>query len=90
MNFKAFHRILASAVLLLSLASTTVDVQADIHNFTVDVTTDLSDNNLDDDICADAAFFQEYFRNPYTVWIADFYELCFHNYNVITFELFCQ
>jgi len=55
MNFNGFHRILASMILLLSLASTTVDVQADIHNFTVDVTTDLSDDNLDDDICADAA-----------------------------------
>lgn len=54
MNFNGFHRILASLILLLSLASTTVDVQADIHNFTVDVTTDSSDDNLDDGICADA------------------------------------
>ena len=55
MNFRAFHRVLASVFLLLSLFSTAVDAQADPYEFTVDVITDTSDANLDDNACADAA-----------------------------------
>ena len=54
MNFRAFHRILASAVLLLSVLSTTVDVHAGVFNFTVNSSADTSDANLLDNICADA------------------------------------
>jgi len=55
MNFRAFHRVLASVFLLFSLFSTAVDAQADPYEFTVDVITDTSDANLDDNACADAA-----------------------------------
>ena len=54
MNFRAFHRILASAVLLLSVFSTTVGVQAGVYNFTVNSSADTSDANLLDNVCADA------------------------------------
>jgi len=54
MNFRAFHRILASVILLLCLFSTSVEVQAATHYFTVDTTNDTSDANLTDNICADA------------------------------------
>jgi parallel beta-helix repeat protein len=55
MNFRAFHRIFASVILLLSLFSTTADVHAEIYNFTVDVTDDTSDADLTDKVCEDAA-----------------------------------
>ena len=54
MNFRAFHRILASVILLLSLFSTAVDAQADPYDFIVDVTTDMSDANPGDNACEDA------------------------------------
>ncbi len=54
MKLKAFHRIFASVILLLSIFSTSVEVQAVTHNFAVDTTDDTSDANLADNICADA------------------------------------
>jgi parallel beta-helix repeat protein len=54
MNFRAFQRILSSVILLLSLFSTNVHVQASTYNFTVDVTDDTSDADLGNNICADA------------------------------------
>jgi len=54
MKFRAFHRVLTSVILLLSLFSTTVHVRADTHNFTVNTTDDTADANLADNACADA------------------------------------
>lgn len=55
MNFRAFHRILASAVLLLSVFSTTVGVQAGVYNFTVNSSADTSDANPGNGVCADSS-----------------------------------
>lgn len=54
MNFRAFFRLLASVILLLSLFSNTVQVKAVVDDFYVDVTSDTSDANLDDNECIDA------------------------------------
>ncbi len=55
MNRRAFHRILASLILLLSAFSTTMNVQAAIYNFTVNSSADTSDANLGDAVCADSS-----------------------------------
>ncbi|GEM_PF-1633979 len=55
MNFRAFHRVLASVILLLSLFSTTIDVHAEEHNFGVNSSADTSDADPGDTVCADAS-----------------------------------
>ncbi len=54
MNFRMFHRILASVILLLFLFSTSVEVRAENYDFTVSVTADTSDANPGDNSCEDA------------------------------------
>lgn len=54
MSFRAFHRVTLCVILLLSIFSTSVEVQAATYYFTVDTTNDTIDANLTDNICADA------------------------------------
>jgi CSLREA domain-containing protein len=55
MKFRAFHRVLASVILLLSLFPATVDVHAEVHEFGVNSSVDTSDANPGDKVCADAS-----------------------------------
>lgn len=54
MKHRAFHRILASVILLFSLFSSFVEVRAEKYDFTVSVTDDTNDANPGDNSCEDA------------------------------------
>lgn len=55
MKRRAFPRVLASVILLLSVFTTPKHVQAGTYDFTVNSSEDTSDGNLGDTICADSS-----------------------------------
>ncbi len=55
MNMRAFHRILASVILLLSIFSAPEPVYAEIKNFSVNSSADTSDADPGNGVCANSS-----------------------------------